>query len=62
MDSYPNLLPLSAATVRHIADVLQQWRIDRVSGFNVGRQIVEDGRAAIERSAQRYISLLSEDR
>ena len=62
MYSYPNLLPLSGATVRRIADVLQQWRIDRVYGFNVGRQIVEDGSAAIERSAQRYISLLSEDR
>ena len=62
MYSYPNLLPLSAATVRRIADVLHQWRIDRVYGFNVGRQVVEGGSAAIERSAQRYISLLSEDR
>ena len=62
MYSYPNLLPLSASTVRRMADVLHQWRIDRVYGFNVGRQIVEGGSAAIERSAQPYISLLSEDR
>ena len=62
MYSYPNLLPLSASTVRRIADVLKSHRIDRVYGFNVGRQILQDGGAAIERSAQRYIDLLSEDR
>ena len=62
MYSYPNLLPLSASTVRRIADRLQQWRVDRVYGFNVGRQIVENGSAAIEHSARRYIELLSEER
>ncbi|MBV9529066.1 MBL fold metallo-hydrolase [Sphingomonas sp.] len=62
MYSYPNLLPLSAATVRRIASKLQQWRVDRVYGFNVGRQILENGGAAIERSASRYIDLLSEER
>ena len=62
MYSYPNLLPLSAATVRRIADRLQQWWIDRIHGFNVGRQIVDDGSAAIELSARRYIELLSEVR
>ncbi len=61
MYSYPNLLPLSAATVRRIADALQGWRIDRVYGFNVGRQIIEEGGAAIEHSARRYVALLSEN-
>ena len=62
MYSYPNLMPMSAGTVRRMADVLTQWPIDRVYGFNVGRQIVMNGQAAIERSAQRYIELLSEER
>ena len=62
MYSYPNLLPLSAGTVRRIADAVRDWRFERVYGFNVGRQISRDGSAAIERSAQRYIQLLSEDR
>lgn len=61
MWSYPNLIPLSAATVRRIADVLKNWRIDRVYGFDVGRQILRDGSRAIERSAQRYVGLLAED-
>ncbi len=62
MYSYPNLIPLSAATVRRVADRLRQWRVDRVYGFNVGRQIVNEGSADIENSAQRYIELLAEPR
>jgi len=61
MWSYPNMIPLSAPTVRRIADSLKPWRVDRVYGFNVGRQITQNGSAAIEHSAQRYIELLSED-
>ena len=59
--SYPNRIPLSAATVRRIADALKRWRIDRVYGFSVGHQIIGDGSAAIEHSARRYIELLSEE-
>ncbi len=61
MWSYPNLMPLSAGTVRRIADALKPWRIDRVYGFTVGRQIMENGSAAIEYSAQRYIEVLSQE-
>jgi len=61
MWSYLNMIPLSATTVRRIADALKHWRVDRVYGFNVGRQITQNGSAAIEHSAQRYIQLLSED-
>ena len=59
--SYPNRIPLSASTVRRIANTLKQWSIDRVYGYSVGRQIDRDGNAAIEHSAQRYIQMLSED-
>lgn len=62
MYSYPNLLPLSASTVSRIAGELRKWRIDRIYGFNVGRQILCDGGACIEMSARRYTELLSEDR
>ncbi len=60
--SYPNMIPLSAATVRRMADALKQWRIERVYGFSIGRQITQGGSAAIEHSAQRYIAVASEDR
>ncbi len=59
--SYPNMIPLSAPTVRRIADRLRPWPVERVYGFSVGRQITEGGSAAIEHSAQRFIDLLSED-
>ncbi len=60
--SYPNRIPLSAGTVRRIADDLKPWHVDRVYGFSTGRQIMTDGSAAIEHSAKRYIELLAEDR
>ena len=29
--SYPNMMPLAAVTVRHIADKLAPWRFDRIT-------------------------------
>ena len=51
--SYPNMIPLSASTVRRMADRLKQWPAERVYGFSVGRQILKGGSEAIEHSAQR---------
>jgi hypothetical protein len=58
--SYPNMMPLSAATVRRIADTLAPWEFERVYGAFPDRQIVKDGKQAVERSAARYIELLGE--
>ena len=60
--SYPNKIPLSAGTVRRIADEIGRWRVDRIYGFDEGLQIIGDGSAAIEDSARRYIDLLSEEK
>ena len=60
--SYPNMIPLSASTVRRMADRLKEWPTERVYGFSAGRQIMGRGSAAIEHSARRYIQVLSEDR
>ena len=59
--SYPNMIPLSASTVRRMADRLKEYPIERVYGFSTGRQIIGHGSAAIEHSAQRYIQVLSEN-
>jgi glyoxylase-like metal-dependent hydrolase (beta-lactamase superfamily II) len=56
--SYPNMMPLSAATVRRIADTLAPWRFERIYGAFPGRQVMADGAHAVERSAARYIELL----
>jgi hypothetical protein len=56
--SYPNMMPLSAATVRRIADTLTPWKFERIYGAFPGRQVTAGGARAIERSAARYIELL----
>lgn len=58
MWSYPNLIPLDAATVEHIASQVDRFAFDRVYGGWWGRVVVEDGPAAIRRSADRYIARL----
>ena len=56
--SYPNMMPLAAATVGRIAGTLAPWRFERVYGAFPGRQVMADGAAAVQRSAARYIELL----
>jgi glyoxylase-like metal-dependent hydrolase (beta-lactamase superfamily II) len=56
--SYPNMMPLSAATVRRIADSLRPWAFERVYGAFTGRQVMSNGAQAVQRSAARYIELL----
>jgi glyoxylase-like metal-dependent hydrolase (beta-lactamase superfamily II) len=56
--SYPNMMPLSAATVRRIANNLALRKFDRIYGAFPGREVLEGGNRAIERSANRCIELL----
>jgi hypothetical protein len=57
--SYPNMMPLSATTVRRIAATLTPWRFDRIYGAFPGRQVMSGGAQAVQRSAARYIELLA---
>jgi hypothetical protein len=57
--SYPNMMPLSATTVRRIADTLAPWQFDRIYGAFPGREVATGGAGAVERSAARYIELLN---
>jgi glyoxylase-like metal-dependent hydrolase (beta-lactamase superfamily II) len=58
MYSYPNLIPLSAATVERIAAKIRPYRYQRVYGAFNGRTIRLDGAQAVERSAERYVRSL----
>ncbi|HEV8536511.1 MAG TPA: MBL fold metallo-hydrolase [Candidatus Limnocylindria bacterium] len=60
MYSYPNLMPLSAETVRRIVDRLRPFRFERIYGAWDGREVVTGGRDALERSAERYIQRLGD--
>ena len=58
MWSYPNLIPLDEATVLDIARRAGRFAFDRVYGGWWGRVVVQDGGAAVRRSAERYVARL----
>jgi hypothetical protein len=62
MWSYPNLIPLDAATVDDIARRVERFAFDRIYGGWWGRVVVRDGAAAVRRSADRYLARLHGER
>jgi glyoxylase-like metal-dependent hydrolase (beta-lactamase superfamily II) len=58
MYSYPNYIPLSAATVRHMVTMLEPYPFERVYGAWFGAVVRADGKAAVRRSAERYVRAL----
>jgi len=61
MWSYPNLMPLSAATVERMAQILEPFAFDAVYGAFSGRgQIDANGKQAVAVSVERYIARLSQ--
>ena len=61
MYSYPNLIPLPAATVRGMVDALEPYPFDRIYGAFPGRQVMSGGAGVVARSAARYVELLGAD-
>jgi glyoxylase-like metal-dependent hydrolase (beta-lactamase superfamily II) len=59
MYSYPNYIPLPEAAIRSILAALEPFDYDRILGAWWGTVIRRDGRAIIERSAQRYINAIN---
>jgi hypothetical protein len=61
MRSYPNLVPLSPATVRGIAERVVPLRFERIFGGWFDLAIRRDAKAAVQRSAERYLRALRDD-
>jgi hypothetical protein len=55
MYSYPNLIPLGAAEIGRITAAVRPLPYDAIYGAFEGRTIERDGKAAVERSAERYL-------
>lgn len=55
MRSYPNLIPLPVSTVRRIVAAVEPYPFDRVYGGWWGKVVATDAKAAVRRSAERYI-------
>lgn len=58
MRSYPNLIPLPAETVRRVVAAIEPFAFDRLYGAFDDREILEDARGAVRRSAERYVRWL----
>jgi glyoxylase-like metal-dependent hydrolase (beta-lactamase superfamily II) len=58
MDSYPNYVPLSAASVRQIVDALEPFDFDRIySAFEPG-VVAADAKQIVRQSATRYVKAI----
>jgi glyoxylase-like metal-dependent hydrolase (beta-lactamase superfamily II) len=55
MYSYPNYIPLSAPVVRRVVQAVAPFAYDRIYGAWWDKVIDRDGRAAVARSAERYM-------
>ena len=62
MWSYPNLIPLDAATVTGIAERVGRYRFDRIYGGWWGKAVDRDGPEVVRRSAERYVARLAGQR
>lgn len=58
MYSYPNLIPLPAAAVRRIVAAVEPFAFERIYGAWWDRAIEADAKAAVARSAERYIAAI----
>ena len=59
MRSYPDLIPLDANSVQHIADVLGPWPFDPIYGAWWDRIIASGGKQAMAYSVRRYIDAVT---
>jgi hypothetical protein len=55
MYSYPNYIPLSASVIEQIVQAVEPFEYDRVYGAFWDMVIEADGKAAVKRSAERYL-------
>ena len=58
MRSYPNLVPLAGDDVRRIVARLDHYEFERLYGAWYGKVVADDAKAAVARSADRYLAAL----
>jgi hypothetical protein len=56
MYSYPNVIPLNEPAVRRLVAAVEPYRFDRIYGSWPGSIVQSDAKAAVHRSAERYIA------
>jgi hypothetical protein len=58
MYSFPNLIPLSPAAVRQVVAAVEGYSYDRIYSAWWERVLAKDAKAAVHRSAERYIAAI----
>ncbi len=61
MYSYPNMIPLPAATVRRMVAAVEPYAFDRIYGAWWEKIIKSGAKAAVSRSAERYVRAIEGD-
>jgi DNA-directed RNA polymerase subunit RPC12/RpoP len=59
MRSYPNLIPLGAAAIHGILERIEPFAFDQIYGAWWKANVLSDVRAAVTRSAQRYLRAIA---
>ena len=59
MYSYPNLIPLPAAKIHGILAAIEPFEFERIYGGWWDRVIQQDGKLAVQRSADRYLAAIT---
>ena len=60
MRSYPNLIPLGAAAIHRVLETIEPFSFDRIYGGWWRAYVLSDAKAAVSRSAQRYLRAIAQ--
>jgi hypothetical protein len=55
MRSYPNLIPLGPMAIRRIVERIEPFTFDQIYGGWSQENVISDAKAAVVRSAERYL-------
>jgi hypothetical protein len=59
MLSYPNYIPLGAAAIHHILEIIEPFPFEQIYGAWWKANVSSDAKAAVARSAQRYLRAIA---
>ena len=59
MRSYPNLIPLGTAAIHRILETIEPFRFEQIYGGWWKANVLSDAKAAVTRSAQRYLRAIT---
>jgi hypothetical protein len=60
MYSYPNYIPVNAATVQRIVQALEPYPFEQIYGAWFARNIMTDAKQALRYSAERYLAAIAD--